>query len=168
MSLARDIFYGISGLSLFVLVAGTVASPIAGCSTSFCLAPVLNVGSQILGIAPPQPTQPNGSSPIASQPATPSAPHHPVTTPDLRLSACPQGSVEPTTPEVPSTLARELERRLGQGVTFRSLPELQGIIGQPRCNFREGKAIRWRYLIRGGGAIDATEDNGKVEVKITP
>jgi hypothetical protein len=167
MSLARDIFYGISGLSLAVLTAGTIASPLAGCSTSFCLAPVLNVGSQILGIAPPPPNQSGGSSPIANQPAPQTtAPHHPVTAPDLRLSVCPKGSVEPTAPEIPSTLARELERRLGQGVTFRGLPELQGIIGQPRCNFREGKAIRWRYLIRGGGSIDATEDNGKVTVKI--
>ncbi|MCT7970110.1 hypothetical protein NG799_27735 [Laspinema sp. D1] len=165
MSLCRDIFYSISGLSLFVLTAGTVASPIAGCSTSFCLAPVLNVAGQIVGITPIQPQAP-------SQPNTPIqpdlTPHHPVTTPDLRLSICPEGSVEATAPEVPSTLARELERRLKQGVTFKSLPELQGVLGVPRCNFRDGKAIRWRYLIRGGGSVDATETNGKVLVKVTP
>ncbi|MCT7970270.1 hypothetical protein NG799_28545 [Laspinema sp. D1] len=166
MSIARDLFYGISGLSLFILTAGTIASPLAGCSTSFCLAPVLNVGGQILGINPIQPATQSNQPSAPSPPST--APHHPVTAPDLRLSVCPKGSGEPTAPEIPSTLARELERRLGQGVTFRGLPELQGIIGQPRCNFREGKAIRWRYLIRGGGSIDAREDSGKVEVKITP
>lgn len=164
MSIARDMFYGISGLSLALLTAGTIASPLAGCSTSFCLAPVLNLGGQILGITPINPPQ------TPSQPATNTkpdlTPHHPVTAPDLRLSICPQGSVELTAPEIPSTLARELERRLGQGVTFRSLPELQGVIGLPRCNFRDGSKIRWRYLIRGGGSIDATEDKGKVEVKI--
>ncbi|MCT7981535.1 hypothetical protein [Laspinema olomoucense] len=160
MSIARDVFYSISGLSLFVLTAGTVASPIAGCSTSFCVAPVINLAGQIAGINTP-------SKP--SEPAKPStAPHSPVTTPDMRLSICPQGSVEATAPEVPSTLARELDRRLKQGVTFRSLPELQGVLGQPRCNFRDGKAIRWRYLIRGGGSIDAVEDNGKVDIKVTP
>lgn len=166
MSIARDLFYGISGLSLFILTAGTIASPLAGCSTSFCLAPVLNVGGQILGINPIQPATQSNQPSAPSPPST--APHHPVTTPDLRLSVCPQGSVEPTAPEIPSTLARELERRLGQGVTFRSLPELQGVIGLPRCNWRDGKAIRWRYLIRGGGAIDAREDSGKVIIKVTP
>jgi hypothetical protein len=166
MSLCRDIFYSISGLSLFILTAGTIASPIAGCSTSFCIAPVLNLAGQIAGITPINaPSTP-------SEPATPTkpdlTPHSPVMTPDMRLSICPQGSVEATAPEVPSTLARELERRLKQGVTFKSLPELQGVLGLPRCNFRDGSAINWRYLIRQGGFIDATERDGKVDIKVTP
>jgi hypothetical protein len=163
MSLARDFFYSISGLSMAVMVAGTVASPIAGCSTSFCIAPVLNVGSQILGLTPIKPQTPSQPDNETKPDQTP---HHPILTPDNRLSVCPVGSVEVTSPETPSTLARELERRLGQGVTFRSLPELQGVIGVPRCNFRDGQSIRWRYLIRGGGFIDATETNGKVEVNV--
>jgi hypothetical protein len=164
MSIARDIFYSISGLSLAILTAGTIASPIAGCSTSFCLAPVLNVGSQILGLTPINPTNQTATPNKEDKPDL--TPHHPVLTPDMRLSVCPIGSTEPTAPETPSTLSRELQRRLKQGMTFRSLPELQAVLGVPRCNFREGKAIRWRFLIRGGGFVDAVESNGNVEVKV--
>lgn len=166
MALARDIFYGLASSGFVILVAGTVASPLANCPTSFCLTPALNLSAQIIGLKPVERQETTTNPEATDRPDT--TPHHPVLTPDIRLSTCPEGSVEPTAPEVPSTLARSLEGRLKQGVTFRNLVELQAVLGQPRCNFRDGKSIRWRFLIRGGGFVDAVESNGKVNIEVRP
>jgi hypothetical protein len=163
MSFVRDIFYATAGLSLATLTAGTIAAPIANCSSSFCLSPVLNVGSQILGIS----TQTTYSEPIAASiNSGDNQVHHPVLAPDFRLSVCPVGSTEPTTPELPLTLVKEFRKRIQQGVTFSSLPDLQLLLGTPHCNYRDGNKIRWRYLVRGNGFIDADELNGQVKITI--
>lgn len=162
MALARDIFYSISGLSLAVLVIGTVTSPIAGCDRSFCLQPALNLGAQILGVAPIQ-TNESPSQP-ANEASTPDE-AKPLPLPDMRLSLCPEGSIDVTATEVPSTLARALQSQIKNGLKFSQLIELQGRLGVPKCNYRQGESVVWRYLFRGGGGLIAKEDKGKVTVE---
>jgi hypothetical protein len=168
MALARDIFYSISGVSLAVLVIGTVTSPIAGCDRSFCLAPALNLAGQVLGFDPIQ-TKESASTPANSTPSpTTTAPNpepSPLPLPDLRLSQCPDGSIEPTASEIPSTLARSLQRQIKSGLKFSQLIELQGRLGGPKCNYRQGETVVWRYLIRGGGGLIAKEIQGGVKVE---
>jgi hypothetical protein len=141
MALARDIFYSISGVSLAVLVIGTVTSPIAGCDRSFCLAPALNLAGQVLGLDPIQ-TKESASTPANSTPSsTTTAPNpelSPLPLPDLRLSQCPDGSIEPTATEVPSTLARLLQSQVKNGLKVSQLIELQGRLGTPKCNYWSG------------------------------
>jgi len=167
VSICSNIFYASASASLLVLVAGTVASPIAGCSTTFCLSPALNLGVRVLGYA-------DGSQPISQPPSSESEknprpidePFNPITTPDSRLSVCPEGSLEPTIPEISATVARNLKTQIENGATFNSLLELQGAINSlgPHCNFRNGDSIIWRFLIRGGGAIQAIENAGEIKV----
>ncbi len=168
MALARDIFYSISGLSLAVLVVGTVTSPIAGCDRSFCLAPALNLAGQVFGVDPIQ-TKESASAPANSTPPTAStAPNpepSPLPLPDLRLSQCPDGSVEPTASEVPSTLARSLQGQIKNGLKFSQLVEIQGRLGQPKCNYRQGGTVVWRYLFRGGGGLIAKETKEGVQIE---
>jgi hypothetical protein len=162
MALARDIFYSISGISLAVLTIGTITSPLAGCDRSFCLAPALNLAGQILGYSPNFPKE------TSSQPATTSpTPEEtiPLPLPDLRLSQCPEGSIDVSAPPVPSTLARSLQTQIKSGLKFSQLIEIQGRLGPPKCNYRQGEAITWRYIFRGGGGLIATESKGSVKVE---
>ena len=163
MALARDIFYSISGLSLAILTIGTVTSPIAGCDRSFCLQPALNLAGQVLGVNPIQtnestPSQPANDTPSPTEP-------NPLPLPDMRLSLCPEGSIDVTAVEVPSTLARLLQSQIKSGLKFSQLIELQGRLGTPKCNYRQGESVVWRYLFRGGGGLIATESKGSVKVE---
>lgn len=163
MAIARDLFYGISGLSLAILVAGTVASPLAGCDRSFCLTPVIALGGQILGITPPSMPQNSTPSPANSPPSPDATP--PLPLPDFRLTECPDGSIEPSVSEIPSTLARSLQKEVREGLKFSQLIELQGKLGNPKCNYRSGEVIIWRYLIRGGGGLVARESKDGVKIE---
>lgn len=156
MSLARNFFYFSCGGAVLVMVAGTVASPLAGCDRSFCLSPVLSFGGQVLGVSAP--TQSDTKTPTEPVTTTPQP------TIDYRLSECPDGSIEPTAPDIPSTLARQLQKEIKQGLKLGSLVEVQGRLGAPKCNYREGESVKWRYLIRGSGGIVATESKGSVKV----
>lgn len=162
MALARDCFYTLSGLSLAILTIGTVTSPIAGCDRSFCLQPALNLAGQILGYSPnlpnESPSQPANSTPSPTE-------NSPAPLPDMRLSLCPDGSIDPAAAEVPATLARSLQSQINSGLKFSQLIEIQGRLGQPKCNYRQGETVVWRYLIRGGGGLIAKESKGKVSTE---
>jgi hypothetical protein len=162
MALARDLFYGIAGTSLAVLTIGTITSPLAGCDRSFCLQPALNLAVQVLGYSPiqtnEQPSQP------ANEASTPTE-NSPLPLPDMRLSLCPEGSIDVTATEVPSTLARSLQTQIKSGLKFSQLIEIQGRLGVPKCNYRQGESVVWRYHFRGGGGLIATESKGSVKVE---
>lgn len=84
--------------------------------------------------------------------------------PDARLAVCSNGSIESQNArDLPLGLALKLKQEVSSGKKFRSLIEVQARLGQPVCNER----TRWRYLVDGNRALDATETKQGITFRFT-
>lgn len=84
--------------------------------------------------------------------------------PDARLAVCKNGSIESQDArDLPLGLALKLKQEINSGKKFKSLLDVQARLGLPVCNERS----RWRYLVDGGRAIDATFNKNEVSFRFT-
>lgn len=84
--------------------------------------------------------------------------------PDGRLAVCKNGSIESRNArDLPLGLALKFKQEVDGGKKFKSLIEVQSRLGQPACNER----TKWRYLIDGNRAIDATQIKNSVTLRFT-
>lgn|GEM_PF-3355265 len=70
---------------------------------------------------------------------------------DIRLAVCPEGSLEPQAAiEIEPTTFYNFYRSVQTGVTYPSLLDIQGALGEPACNttrpIANGTETWWRYL----------------------
>lgn len=84
--------------------------------------------------------------------------------PDARLAVCKNGSIESQNArDLPLGLALKFKQEIDSGKKFKSLLEVQARLGQPACNEKS----RWRYLVDGNRAIDATKTKNSVTFRFT-